>query len=155
MFLQCFDKLAKICNDLPENIYVFIRKIFIFTLPNNTNLLRCKKVDTTLCTLCKTNNQMQLHMLNNCPAAVRSRQYTQSHNSILYTMCHYLPEFENSRFKLYADLIGFKSPTELFNRLIPDIVLVWNDKLIVIELTCYFETNFAKSRKYKINCYKT
>ena len=42
-------------------------------------------------------------------------------------MCHYLSEFENTGFKLYADLIGFKSPTELFNRLIPDIVLVRND----------------------------
>ena len=63
-------------------------------------------------------------------------------------MCHYLSEFENAGFKLCADLIGFKSPTELFNRLIPDIVLVRNDKLIVIELTCCFETNFAKSKMY-------
>ena len=68
-------------------------------------------------------------------------------------MCHYLPEFESfffARFKLFADLIGLKSSTELFNRLIPDIALAKNDNLI-IELTCCFETNFAKSRKYKIN----
>ena len=69
-------------------------------------------------------------------------------------MCHYLPEFENARFKLFADLIGLKSSTELFNRLIPDIALAKKDKLIVIELTCCFETNFAKSRKYKINRYE-
>ena len=68
-------------------------------------------------------------------------------------MCHYLPEFENARFKLFADLIGLKSSTELFNRLIPDIALAKNDNLI-IELTCCFETNFAKSRKYKINRYE-
>ena len=69
-------------------------------------------------------------------------------------MCHYLPEFENAGFILYADLTSFKSPTELFNRLIPDIVLAKNDKLIVIEPTCCFETNFTKSRKYKSNRYE-
>ena len=97
---------------------------------------------------------MQLHMLSNCLAALRSGRYTWRHNSILYTMCHYLSEFENVGFKLYADLIDFKSPTELFSRLIPDIVLVRNNKLVVIELTCCFETNFAKSRRYKISRYK-
>ena len=69
-------------------------------------------------------------------------------------MCHYLSEFENAGFKLYADLLGFKSPTELFNRLIPDIALVRNDKLVFKELTCCFETNFAKSRRYEINRYE-
>ena len=93
-------------------------------------------------------------MLNNFPAAARSGRYIWRHNSILYAMCHYLPEFENARFKLFADLIGLKSSTELFNRLIPDIALAKNDKLIVIELTCCFETNFAKSRKYKISRYE-
>ena len=112
----------KVCSDLPENIYVFIRKALIFTLPNNTNLLRWKKVESALCTLCKTNTQTQLHMLNNFPAAVRSDRYTQRYNSSLYMMCHYLSEFENAGFKLYADFIGFKSLTELLNRLIPDLV---------------------------------
>ena len=64
-------------------------------------------------------------------------------------MCHYLSEFENARFKLYADLIGFKSPTKSFNRLIPDIALVRNDKLIVIELTCCFETNLGNQKGIK------
>ena len=38
--------------------------------------------------------------------------------------------------------------------MIPDIVLVRNDILIIIELTCCFETNFAKPRRYKINRYE-
>ena len=28
-------------------------------------------------------------------------------------MCHYLLELENAGFNIYADLIGFKTPTEL------------------------------------------
>ena len=67
-------------------------------------------------------------------------------------MCHYLSEFENVGCKLYADLNGFKSPTELFNRLMPDIVLVRNDTLTITKLTCCFETNFAKSRLYNQHC---
>ena len=90
----------EVWDDLPENIYVLIRKALIFTLPNNTNLLRLKKVDSTPCTLCKTNNQTQLHILNNYPVTVRSIRYTLRHNSILYTICHCLSEFENSGFKL-------------------------------------------------------
>ena len=73
---------------------------------------------------------------------------------VFYTTFHYLSEFENYESKLYPDLHGFQSPAELFDRLIPGIVLAKNDNLIVIELTCYFETNFAKSKKYKINRYE-
>ena len=113
-----------------------------------------KKVDSALCTLCKTNNTTQLHMLNNCPAAIRSGSFTWLRNSILYVMCHYLSDFENAGFKRSADLIGFKGLTKLFNRVIPDIVLLRHDKLIVIELTYCFETNSAKSRRHKINCYE-
>ena len=132
---------------MPDNICIFIQKALILTLPNNTYLWGWKKVDSALCTLCKTNSQTHLHMLNNCPATVRSSRCTLRHNSILYMTCHYLSEFENAGVKLHAGLISFKTPTELFNRLIPDIVLVRNDKLSLIELTCCFETNFAKSRK--------
>ena len=66
----------KVCKDLPENIYVFIRKTLMFTLPNNTNLLRWEEVDSALCTLCKTNNKTQLHMLNNCTDQVNTHGVT-------------------------------------------------------------------------------
>ena len=56
-------------------------------------------------------------------------------------MRHYLSEFENAGFKTYVDLNGFKSSTELFNRPIPDIVLVRNNKMVVIEITCSLKQN--------------
>ena len=68
--------MANVYDGLPENIYVYIRKVLIFTLSNNTNLLRWEKVNSALYILCKANNQKQLHTLNNCPAAVRSGRYT-------------------------------------------------------------------------------
>ena len=66
-------------------------------------------------------------------------------------MCLYLQDFENVGYKLCAYLNGFNSHTDLFNKLIPDIVLVRKDKLTVIELKCSFETNFEKSTRCKIN----
>ena len=72
-------------------------------------------------------------MLSNCSVAVIPGRCTWHHNSILYAICHYLSEFGNVGFKLYADLTGFKSSTELFNRLMPHIMLGRSDKLIVIE----------------------
>ena len=44
----------------------------MFTLTNNTSLKRWKKIDSALCIPCKTNNQMQIHMLNNSSAALGS-----------------------------------------------------------------------------------
>ena len=54
-------------------------------------------------------------MLNNCPEAVRNGRYTWRHDSILFTICHYLTALENIGFKLFADLTSFKNPEILFN----------------------------------------
>ena len=123
MFLNALINWQKVSDDLPENIYVFIRK----ALPNNTNLLRWKKVDSALCILCKKNNQTQLYTYAKQLSSSRKIRSTHVASQFqLYTMCHYLSEFENVVFKLYADLFGFKSPIELFNRLITDNVLTIN-----------------------------
>ena len=47
------------------------------------------------------------------------------------------------------------SPNELFTGQVrPDIALKKEDEVIVIELTCCFETNLRKSNAYKKNRYK-
>lgn len=48
----------------------------------------------------------------------------------------------------------YKCPTELFNNLRPDVVIMINQRIIVIELTICFETNTEKSRNYKQGRYK-
>ena len=75
----------KLHQDLPRNIFIFIRRALIFGLPNKTNLLRWKKVDNDTCDLC-AKKQTQLHMLSNCLTAVKDGRYMWRHNSILYTM---------------------------------------------------------------------
>ena len=53
-------------------------------------------------------------------------------------------------FKIYADLQGYRCPSELFQLFRPDVVVTKNDTIYVIELTCCFETNTEKSRNYKM-----
>ena len=60
---------------------------------------------------------------------------------------------ENIRFKLFADLGGFKNPEILFNGPWPDIMMKNDNKLTVIELSCCYETNFVKARNYEMERY--
>ena len=143
----------KVCDHLPKNLYVFTRKAIVFSLANSTNLARWKKVASNQCGLCKSNKQTQIHMLNNCPTAVQSGRYTWRHNSILFTICHCLFLLDRCGYTIYADILGYKNPSELFRNLRPDIVLLKRDSLVSIELTCCFETNLINSRNYKIDRY--
>ena len=146
-------KWQKICDQLPENIFKFIRKALIFNLPVNSNLQKWKRIRSNECNLCK-NKQTQLHVLNNCPAAVNDGRYTWRHNSILYTICYYLNDLVDKGHLLFADIEGYRNTFELFHRLRPDVAIVTATEVIIVELTCCFETNLQKSREYKIERYR-
>ena len=143
----------KVCERLPQNIFIFVRKAIILQLANNTNLFRRKKVLSSDCGLCNTNKQTQLHMLKNCPEAVSNGRYTWRHDFILFTICHYLTALENFGFKSFADLAAFKNSEILFHGPRPDIVVKKGNKLTVIELSCCYETNFVKTCNYKVKRY--
>ena len=134
---------------MPKNVYAFTRKAIVFSLANNTNLASWKKVVSNQCGLCKSNKQSQIHMLNNCLTAVQSGRYTWPHDTILFTICHYLSMLEKCGYTIYADILGYKNPRNLR----PDIVLLKCDSPVSIELTCCFETNLINSRNYKIDRY--
>ena len=74
---------------MPKNIYVFVRRALIYSLPNNYNLYRWEKIEAASCDLCSV-RQTQRHMLSNCSVAVEEGRYTWRHDSILYTMLRYL-----------------------------------------------------------------
>ena len=79
----------KVCERLPQNIFIFVRKAIILQLANNTNLFWRKRFLSSDCGLCNTKKQTQLSILNNCPEAVRNGRYTWRHDTILFTICHY------------------------------------------------------------------
>ena len=127
----------KMCEKIPQNIFIFVRKVLIFNLATNANLLRWKCLTSDKCNLCKT-KQTQLHILNNCPVAVTSGRYTWRQNSVLNTLCYYLNELTTTGYNLYVDMEGYKNPSELFNHFRPDAALVNDTEIIAVELTCCF-----------------
>ena len=143
-----------ICSQMPKNIFVFVRRALIFSLPNNSNLCRWGKRDNPLCDLYATSKQTQLHMLSACPVAAENGRYTWRHDSILFTLLHYICQLSEYGFQIYADLVGHEIPNGLFNSFGPDVVLVRGSTIYILELTCCFETNSERSREFKIDKYK-
>ena len=94
-------------------------------------------------------------MLSNCSVSVSVAEgrYTWRHDSILYTLLQYLCQLKNYGFNIYGDLEGYCKTSELFHSFRPDIVLVKDDTIYILELTCCFETNTEKSRNFKMNKY--
>ena len=69
---------------------------------------------------------------------------------MLYTLCHNLSAAVNNDDKLYADLVGFQTPTVLFTQHGPDACIVTSKgEIYVIELTVCYENNTTKAREYK------
>ena len=99
--------------------------------------------------MCNTNKQTHLRLLNNFPEAVRNGIYTWRHDSILFTIYHYLTTLENIGFELFTYLAGFKNPEILFNGPQPAVV-VKNGNKHCYRTTCCYETNFMKTRNHKI-----
>ena len=94
-------------------------------------------------------------MLSNCSVSVSVAEgrYTWRHDSILYTLLQYLCQLKNYGFNIYGDLEGYCKTIERFHSFRPDIVLVKDDTIYILELTCCFETNTEKSRNFKMNKY--
>lgn len=138
---------------LPSNIFSFVRKSLIFCLPNKSNLFRWKLIENNLCSLCN-NVETQLHVLSNCPSYLN--RYTWRHDSILKTLLRKISKCKYNNIQIYADCVDFQysCPSELFETKRPDIVLLFNNRVIVIELTVCFETNTEKSRIYKQTRYE-
>ena len=143
----------KVCEEIPQNIFIFLCKEIIPQLANNTNLFRWKRVLSSDCGLCNSSKQTQMSILNDCPEAVHNGRYAWRHDSILFTICHYLTMLENIGFELFVDLAGFKNPGILFKGPRPDIVVKNSNKLTVIELSCCYEMNIVKTCNYKIERY--
>ena len=158
--INCSSKIINmwqsLLTKLPGNIFAFSRKALIFCLPNKSNLYRWKKVENNECSFCKK-AETQLHVLQNCVQYLV--RYTWRHDSILWTLCKKISwSIEEETTKLYADLkceeFKFPCTSELFESQRPDIVVVKDKKVWVLELTICFETNTQKSRDYKQDRYK-
>ena len=100
-----------ITSKLPDNIIKFSRRYLIYSWSNGTNLQKWKQNDSPNCLLCNK-KETQLHVFNNCEAALK--RYEWSQNSIIKTIMNNLKTFRSEDFKIYADINGFESTNALF-----------------------------------------
>ena len=75
------------------------------------------------------------------------------HNSILTILAEYFKSVLPSTHSLFVDLPTENPISTIFNSLRPDLVIQFNNKLAVLELTVCHETNFEKAKQRKLNKY--
>ena len=149
---SCISSWNKVAISLPKNIFSFLRRALILSLPTNKNLKTWNLIPKEFCPLCNGNVHTQHHILKNCPTSANQLRYLWRHNSVLNCMVYYISSVLSSSMKLYVDIPGYESADALFTcTQRPDMVLVTSEKISIIELTVSFETNLLKSRTYKEN----
>ena len=158
----------RLVKSFPINLHNFCRKYLVSSLANRTNLKRWKISENSNCELCNC-PKTQLHIFNHCKLAFDWCEWR--HNSVVLTICNHLKtKVANDLLQVYVDIDGYVNPATLFkkrdqaiitnmddnlrHRARPDIVLKNNNQITAIELTCPYETNREKSRKFKKRWYK-
>jgi hypothetical protein len=139
---------SKEINKLPALLYNFIRKSLMQQLATNGNLRRWGKATDGLCQLCK-NSQTNKHVLSNCNSPAALERYKVRHDAILKILCQWIDNTKHTSAELFADIICYKPLSNIFNRLRPDIAVVCNEAIHILELTVCHETNLAKSKDSK------
>ena len=140
----------------------FILNATLDTLPTNANLKQWGKSPTDKCPLpgCGV-RQTLAHLLSSCKVSLRQDRYTFRHDGIVQYIAQCL---DKSRFEVYADIEGHKTPD---GRTIPasicltldrpDIVIIdrRTGNLYIWELTSCFDRdeNFTNAHTNKENKY--
>ena len=148
-------KWVKEAELLSTSLFCFARKALQQQLPTAANLQRWGKLNNGLCVLCGK-LQSNKHVLNNCSAPVALERYKVRHDAVLHIICNWLLNCIDTNNVLHADIVldKVKPVEDIFNRLRPDIVVVTPGKVQVLELTICHESNFAKSKQYKLDKYR-
>ena len=125
------------------------------TLPHNANLAvwRMGQGISDKCKLCER-KQTLIHVLNDCPIALKLRRYNHRHDSVLTKIVEFVETCSLENTTIIYDLPDnpYQFPPHISTTdLRPDIV-IWSNstkELTIVELTVCFETSFneAISRK--------
>ena len=153
------DLWVKVIQDLPPEPMKFALNASLNTLPTNANLHLWGRNVSDICSLCNKSRQTLLHVLNDCPMAMKLRRYSKRHDEVLEV----IGEFVCTRLlPIYSITIDLPSKTYSFphhitpTSLRPDIVW-WSDhlkELWLFELTISFETVVAGARTRKCRNYR-
>ena len=148
---------AAALDSLPSHLFNFARKALLQVLPTAANLKRWNRVQDPSCPLCACGqSQTNKHVLSNCSNAAALRRYTVRHNDILSLLISWLTSVKSASQLLYADLSDTRvlPICDLFTSCRPDLAVVDNNSIHILELTVCHETNLISSHDYKSNKYK-
>ena len=147
--------------NLPKGILPFALKATTNTLNTPDNLRRWGLKKLANCSLCG-NHCTLLHILNYCSISLTQKRFNWRHDSVLKVLTTTLLEGKPDKLDLYADIEGYKInggtiPGDILCTLErPDMVILERKekKIILLELTCSFESNIEaanlkKNRKYQ------
>jgi len=112
--------------------------------PHAMNLARWNIIVSLVCSLCSSSQPTTNHTLTGCTAALDQGRYTWHHDSVLQVFVDGLKKELPFCYTLYADLPGHLASTSppstvppnissMSSR--PDIVLVSNNDIILLELS--------------------
>ena len=147
--------------DIPQGVLKFAINAGINTLPTLDNLKRWGKRVNNRCSFCG-NIQTLLHVLSGCPVALDQGRFTWRHDSVLSSIVTTVRQCLSEGFLLYADLPGFFAPHGgtvppdiLVTTFRPDIFIVneTSKTIILVELTCPWDSNVASSHVFKSEKY--
>ena len=77
-------------QSIPQFLFQFARKAMLQLLPTFSNLVRWKRLENPICSLCKMKPQTNLHVLSNCGSDVGLERYKFRHNAILRLLFEWL-----------------------------------------------------------------
>ena len=136
---------------MPKDIFNFTIRYLNNTLSNMSNMHMWGYSGNKLCVLC---HQVQTlgHVVAGCNVSLADGGYTWRHDSVLQVIANSLTRFCSN---LFVDLPRFASPCVITGEQErPDIVIVQQKAVMLLELTIGFETNMElnstrKRKKYK------
>ena len=139
-------------DKLPQNIYNFSIRYLNNTLANGSNMFKWGRIASPLCPSCH-HQQTLGHVIGGCFVHLKEGRYTYRHDSVLSNLAKSIPVNEHQT--VYADIPGYSSPSTICgDDKRPDIVIVKDDKIVLIELSVGFETNISKNTDEKQKRYK-
>ena len=146
----------KITVSLSQSLFLFCRKALLQVLPTELNLHRWKKSENPYCRLCNK-IQSNLHVLLNCSSIPSLERYKSRHDNILKLLADWIYSSKPSASSLFGDLQDSSlDPIDcvFLPSVRPDLILLDDSKIAVLELTICHEKNILKSRSFKMNKYK-
>ena len=126
--------------------------LFATSLANASNKHKWGKTTSSLCLHCNKNQTLG-HVVAGSETSLREKSYNYRHNSILLNLGRILESIKS--IDIYIDIPGYKCPTMITGEnQRPDLIVISNNKLYLLELTAGFETNIYLNSKRKEENYR-